>query len=150
MKVKEVILGNGLSRFEFETSCPCERNIPQHVLDRMIEDVIMQKNSNRQRQNVSCSCHSMCCGAVSATPIPRFMEPSFSVPNREPDGIDVHVDRPLRHMFDSYGEWADAMGRYRTLEQVAKDCDWECREPMMLPNYRSYPMGCQEFEDDWF
>jgi hypothetical protein len=36
----------------------------------------------------------------------------------------------LRENFASHHDWAMAMAKYRTLEDVAKDCDWECREPM--------------------
>ena len=48
----------------------------------------------------------------------------------KPHGIDIHVDRPLRENFWSHRDWADAMAKYRTLEDVAKDCDWPCKEPM--------------------
>ena len=33
MRIKETVLGNGLSRLEVEPMCSCERNIPTHVVD---------------------------------------------------------------------------------------------------------------------
>lgn len=148
MKVSEVNIGNGIIRFEVEPSCICERNVPTHVVDNIIKDVIRQKNL-RERQESRCFCQS------TMTRIPEFREQHCTMPRREPDGIDIHVDRPLRENFCSQHSWADAMAKYRTLEMVAKDCDWECREPMKtLPNYRNFS-NCDfdetMFEDEyWF
>ena len=118
MKVREVNLGGGLVRLIIEPTCSCERSIPTSVVDDIARDVFSRKHT--------------CC-----------VEPKHNVcsctPNREPDGIDIHVDRPLRENFRSHMSWCDAMAKYRTLERVAKDCDWECREPMKgTPNYRNF------------
>lgn len=147
MKVSEVNIGNGIIRFEVEPSCICERNVPTHVVDNIIKDVIRQKNL-RERQESRCFCQS------TMTRIPEFREPSLAMPRCEPDGIDIHVDRPLRENFCSHRGWADAMAKYRTLEMVAKDCDWECKEPMRtLPNYRNFA-SCMIMDDmcdePWF
>lgn len=140
MRVNEVNIGNGIVRFEIEPSCACERNIPTHVVDSIIKDVIKQKNLRGERPTVHCGCQTM-------TRVPKFSKPMVAMPRREPDGIDVHVDRPLRENFRSHRSWADAMAKYRTLEMVAKDCDWECREPMRtLPNYRN--LSVLELVDD--
>ena len=54
------------------------------------------------------------------------------VPTREPDGIDAHIDRPVR---ENYGWFEDArfqrdLAKYRKAESAIKACDWPCREPM--------------------
>ena len=113
MKIKEVLLANNLVRFEIEPTCSCERNIPTHVVDEMVRDVIRRKNDTRV------------CGTT-----PMFRPTVPTAPMREPDGIDIHVDRPLRENFRSHHAWCDAIAKYRTLEHVAKDCNWACREPM--------------------
>lgn len=169
MKIRETVLGNGLSRLDVEPICSCERNIPTHVVDDIMRDIIKRK------RNYTCcerkvnhpwldECH---------TEVPRFTRPTLceaprwnrpcapTKPNREPDGIDIHVDRPLRENFCSRHDWALAMAKYRTLEDVAKDCDWECREPMKGVNERPWAKKtkpscpqvvaawCDE-DDDWF
>lgn len=140
MKVKEVNIGNGIVRLEVQPSCACERCVPTHVVDSIIRDVIMQKNA----RNTSCN---VCEPRMSMTRVPKFGMPTSTI-NREPDGIDVHVDRPLRENFRSHMSWADAMAKYRTLEMVAKECDWECKEPMQtLPNYRNFSV-CRHTDED--
>lgn len=113
MKVTEVLLPNGLVRLDIEPTCSCERNIPTHVVDEIMRDVIRRKNS-------PCA-HKATAPSTFGRPTP---------PRREPDGIDIHVDRPLRENFHSHHAWCDAIAKYRTLEHVAKDCNWPCREPM--------------------
>lgn len=115
MRVKEVLLTNNLVRLEIEPTCSFERNIPTHVVDDIMRDVIRRKNN-------TCNCGTSWQRPCVATPPPA--------PRREPDGIDIHVDRPLRENFSSHIAWCDAMAKYRTLEHVAKDCNWPCREPM--------------------
>ena len=115
MRVNEVNLGNGLIRLNVEPTCGCERNVPTHVVDEIMRDIIRRKNSN------PCDC-----GCRHNT---MFNRPTVAT-QREPDGIDIHVDRPLRENFCSHHSWADALAKYRTLEHVAKDCNWPCKEPM--------------------
>lgn len=161
MRVRKVNLGNGVFRLVVEPMLSCERNVPTHAIDKMVEDVI-------RREKGCCVPTPHVCEAPKPwwerecrqpiRPIPHC------VPNREPDGIDVHVDRPLRENFWSHRDWCDAMAKYRTLEHVAKDCDWECREPMKgtHPNYNFHhveqpkhhvcceptPFGVYTFDDD--
>lgn len=61
------------------------------------------------------------------------MMPDFS---REPDGIDIHVDRPRRENYYSHKAWVKDMAEYRMLIDQAKKCDWPCREPLQgVPSY---------------
>lgn len=50
---------------------------------------------------------------------------------REPDGIVVHVDRPLRENYaytpSGRVEFDNDMRKYRELERAAKACDWSNR-----------------------
>lgn len=116
MKVTPVRLANNLVRLEIEPTCPFEKNIPTHVVDDIMRDVIRRENN-----------HTCTCGAPWERP--RVAVPP-TPPRREPDGIDIHVDRPLRENFRSHHAWCDAIAKYRTLEHVAKDCNWPCKEPM--------------------
>ena len=158
MRIKETVLGGGLSRLEVEPMCSCERNIPTHVVDEIMRDIIKRKRNGNveprccenpwNRPRFSNPCH---------TEVPRFSRPCVvpQRPNREPDGIDVHVDRPLRQNFRTHHDWALAMAKYRTLEDVAKDCDWECREPMKGVQERPWNHSCcqkpqlWDDDDDW-
>lgn len=129
MKVREVNLGGGLVRLIIEPTCSFERSMPTSVVDNIARDVFSRKHT----------CH---------------VEPKHNafrcMPNREPDGIDIHVDRPLRENFRSHISWCDAMAKYRTLERVAKDCNWECREPMKgTPNYRNLSEPKCVVDEDW-
>lgn len=147
MRIKETPLGRGLSRLEVEPMCSCERNLPTHVVDEIMRDIIDRKRcgcvenrceSTWNRPRFAKPCH---------TQVPRFTRPCVPQrPNREPDGIDIHVDRPLRENFYSHHDWAVAMAKYRTLEDVAKDCDWECREPMKGVNERPWSKPCRHQE----
>lgn len=122
VKVKEVKVGNGVVRFDIEPSCAREQ-MPSSVVEDIMRDVVKQKNSRW----------------TSSTATPKFTNPisTCGCGMREPDGIDIHVDKPLKKNFRYHSQWVDAMAKYRTLERVAKDCDWECREPMAtIPNYR--------------
>ena len=56
-------------------------------------------------------------------------------PNREPDGFDAHIDRPLRENYR--GDWFASqkafdtdMRKYREAERAVKACNWSTREPM--------------------
>lgn len=127
MRVKEVNLGRGLSRLEVEATCSCERNIPTHVIDNIMRDIIERKKNSCTNERSMSFCEK------PRNFVREELNPCFrptKKPNREPDGIDVHVDRPLRENFRSYFAWADAMAKYRSLEECAKDCDWSCKEPM--------------------
>ena len=134
MRVKEVNLGNGLVRLVVEPTCTCERHIPTHVVDEVMKDIVRRKKCEH-------TTHTNPWGHTHCTQVPTFTRPTVT-PNREPDGIDVHVDRPLRQNFRTHHDWAVAMAKYRTLEDVAKDCDWECREPMKGTNERPWNKPC--------
>ena len=135
MRIKETNLGNGLSRLDVEPMFREEENLPTFVVDEIMRDIIERKRSGEKH----CKCVERDWNC-SATRAPRFTEPTMTnhcnchchheAPRREPDGIDVHVDRPLRENFDDIVDWIVAMDKYRTLEDAAKECDWECREPM--------------------
>ena len=133
MKVKVIPMGGGLNRLVVEPQCSCELSTPSHIVDRMVADVIHREKCVRPQPRFS--------GVVpTLTPRPimprvcnssrRAIENAWRDTPNEPHGIDIHVDRPLRENFWSHHEWAKAMAKYRTLEDVAKDCDWPCKEPM--------------------
>lgn len=80
-----------------------------------------------ENRTPSCSC-----GSAWQRPV---AQPRCVVPNREPDGIDAHIDRPLRENYRGWFPAAQAafeadMKKYRRAESAIKACDWECREPM--------------------
>ena len=160
MRVEKKKLGGGLYRLEPVATHWSERinAIPQSVMDNMMRDTIqrmrkeeeMKTTFNPWRQ-VTPMCNNSCaCGAFA--PKKRSYEELRRLESmREPDGIDIHVDRPLRENFFTREEWARAMAKYRTLEDVAKDCDWECREPMRGVNdfYQfGNPITSSTYEDN--
>lgn len=135
MIIKEVNIGNGIIRLDVEQTSPFEVKPSKDVMDDIMRDIIKNRNNRCEQENRFYHNREMhgclCCQTA---------------PNREPDGIDVHVDRPLRENFSSQSRWADAMAKYRTLERVAKACDWECKEEIAtVPNYKRIP---NRFEDD--
>lgn len=164
MKVDVKNLGCGLFRLE-PTPTVCGEFFPSHVMDMVMKDVIMKEREKRQAptpctRNCFSRPQETCCGRPSwntnhsLEPKRRSYEELDALKRfGEPDGIDVHVDRPLRENFISHKDWAIAMAKYRTLEDVAKDCDWECREPMKGTDfYRSAPTcscGWEDNENDW-
>lgn len=78
------------------------------------------------------------------TPILEESEPMVDM-DREPDGVDIHVDRPRIENYYSRHEWAHDMANYRMLIDQAKKCDWPCKEPMKgIPNYVSH------IQRDWY
>lgn len=134
MRIKDVNLGGGLYRLEAEPTCYRENVhcVPTHVMDDIMRDVVSKK---RNGIGCGCDCHR---GVNLARPI--------VAPNREADGIDIHVDRPQRQ---NYGGWDAEWGfqkdlrNYRKLESLAKECNWPCREPMKgAPNYRNFAQPC--------
>lgn len=172
MRVKEINLGNGLSRLEVDDCFG--RTLPTHVVDEIMRDIVARKRREGTR-GVQTSASCECCGrstmtsrspfTMGSTTISRnpFMNRREDTPFRdtlrEPDGIDIHVDRPRREIFCTHREWAEAMAKYRTLEDVAKDCDWPCKEPMKgfeetAPRFpwmenKDFPSLDEEFEDEW-
>ena len=165
MKVDVVNLGSGLFRLD-TTPTVCGEFFPSHVMDKVMKDVIMKE---REKRNFESRC--TCMNDVINTPTKPWFERGLEPKRRsyaeldalkrwgEPDGIDVHVDRPLRENFPSQKDWALAMAKYRTLEDVAKDCDWECREPMKGTDFYHSNLDnhccpkaswCVEDEGEWF
>jgi hypothetical protein len=135
MRVIKKNLGGGLFRFEpvATSSWECVDSIPSYIMDRIMEDVFETerfKQNNECKNTFTTEVNKPCCNEHFGPKKRSYAE--LDALNRfgEPDGIDVHVDRPLRENFESHHDWAMAMAKYRTLEDVAKDCDWECREPM--------------------
>lgn len=107
--------------------CCCKSNEQKPI-------VILSKghgvNKVRGWENV----HPTCC---------RQEEPVMM--DREPDGVDIHVDRPRQENYLSHKKWAQDMANYRCLIDQAKKCDWPCREPMKgIPNYVSH------IQRDWY
>lgn len=164
MRVVRENLGGGLYRLNIVPTSCCENveRLPREVKDRVVSDAISRmRHEDRTHRPFGCGCSHTCvsnpchCGRVESELTPKRR--SYSELDRlkrcgEPDGIDVHVDRPLIENFRSRSEWALAMAKYRTLEDVAKDCDWECREPMKGTDfYRSQPTVCSVWvdEDEW-
>lgn len=78
------------------------------------------------RRDEACDCPSM---ARFGCPCSRCERMTFEE-MREPDGIDLHVDRPTRDMFYFEDDFRDAMRKYRELERLARETNWPCREPM--------------------
>ena len=165
MKVVKVNLGNGLCRLEIVPTMCCENinNVPTRVKDSIVNDFISREMNtcnkpivNKPWTNpISRPMNSMRPFSPSLEPKKRsYAELDMLKRCGEPDGIDVHVDRPLRENFLNHSDWAMAMAKYRTLEDVAKDCDWECREPMKgTPFYNGLtsqePCVCNSwFEDE--
>lgn len=143
MRIKETPLGMGLSRLEVEPMCSCERNLPTHVVDDIMRDIVRRKRNGCVENRCETPWNRPRFAEPCCTQAPRFTRPCVPQrPNREPDGIDIHVDRPLRENFYSHHDWAVAMAKYRTLEDVARDCDWECREPMKGVNERPWHKPC--------
>lgn len=151
MRIKETILGNGLTRLEVEPMCSCERNIPTHVVDNIMRDIVNRKRCGHVEPRCVTTWNRPRFAEPCCTNIPKFTRPCVPQrPNREPDGIDVHVDRPLRENFRTHHDWALAMAKYRTLEDVAKDCDWECREPMKGVQERPWGHSCSQSPKHWW
>lgn len=157
MRVIKKSLGGGLYRLEPVPTFCCERikDIPQHVMDDIMKDVILRDNGCCNVKN-TCSFNSFQPNRfnndVTLEPRKRSYAELRNLERfGEPDGIDIHVDRPLKENFCCHSEWARAMAKYRTLEDVAKDCDWECREPMKGTDfYRSCPTPSNAWVDeDW-
>lgn len=141
MRIKDVNLGGGLYRLDVEPTCWGENIncIPTHAMDDIMRDVVKKRNSG--------------CGCTSTQPrdsFGRFVSTRTKTwpcgcqqkPNREPDGIDAHIDRPRREMYGGWdAEWGfqNDMKKYRKAEEAIKACTWPCREPMQTttPNYRN-------------
>ena len=163
MRVEKRNLGGGLYRLELVPTVCCENvnAIPQHIKDSIMRDVITREKNNCVKAELSNWNH--CCekplhcewnrpSVNKFEPKRRsYAELDALRSNGEPDGIDVHVDRPLRENFGSHDSWARAMAKYRTLEDVAKDCDWECREPMKGTDFYHSPFASELdcVEDEW-
>lgn len=164
MKVVKVNLGNGLYRLEIVPTMCCENvdNVPTRVKDSIVNDFISRENGNWSKpcvekpwsNTISRPTKNIRTSAPSLEPKKRsYADLDMLKRCGEPDGIDIHVDRPLREKFASHSDWAMAMAKYRTLEDVAKDCDWECREPMKgTPFYKGIPSQepCECPICDWF
>ena len=89
---------------------------------------VEKRNCNR---NVCCDREVPCCfNELESKPhfFDLYEQPRMEM--REPDGVDIHVDRPLRENYFSHHKWAVDMANYRTLIDCAKKCDWPCKEPM--------------------
>ena len=129
--VKDTIMRDAISRMRCEDSKTNVRFSGEYEPTRWESNCTLNRNTNKWYN-----------GCLNSTPCSpkrdEFVSPhrrSYEElrrleQTREPDGIDIHVDRPLKENFWSHSDWALAMAKYRTLEDVAKDCDWECCEPM--------------------
>lgn len=77
------------------------------------------------------------CGCAAHTPRPQF--------DREPDGVQIVVDRPRIEDYCSRSKWANDMANYRGLIDQAKKCEGiKTRKPDFIP---------QEVHDnrrDWY
>lgn len=143
MRVNVTELGGGLTRLDIEPTCGCEpRIIPTHVADDIMRDVVRREKSCAQTPRWSRPVATRPC-CPTFVPTASWERPLPTPPNREPDGIDIHVDRPQRQNYGGI-PWAaeDAyrkdLAKYRSLEALAKKCDWPAREPMKgAPNYRN-------------
>lgn len=67
------------------------------------------------------------CGCAAHTPKPQF--------DREPDGVQIIVDRPRMENYYSRQTWARDMANYRGLIDQAKKCESiKTRKPDFIPN----------------
>lgn len=148
MRVKETVLRPGLSRLDYEPMSSRERNIPVSVIDEIMMDIIDRKERGEAR----------CCNDWDDLPT---YEPTREkktnccccnketrkTPNSEPDGIDVHCDRPLIENYDSYCDYREDLKKYRELERAAKACDWPCKEPMRGLENAKWVSDCTHDEE---
>lgn len=105
--------------------------------------------SPRNRVNRPCECHTSREPKMPPMPISKngLVEPVFKgvcgtmptpkgcgcvMTDREPDGIKIQVDRPLRENFRTNSEFTLAKMRYNRLIDAAEDCDWPLRNPKEL------------------
>ena len=149
MKINVINVGDGIKRMEIETSFGEPSRVPTHIADDIMRDVVRRE---RNGQNV-CTCQRI---AIPAEPAfaqtTSWNRPLPTPPNREPDGIDVHVDRPQRSMYGGVS-WAaeDAfrrdMSKYRSLEALAKQCNWPAREPMKGVGFDPQHMAAQRTQN---
>lgn len=102
--------------------------------------IVEEQSKNRDCRNRCdgfcdvCPCYDNCFGFVEQNP--KRFENVMPRQTREPDGVDIHVDRPRRENYWSHHKWAVDMSNYRMLIDQAKKCDWPCKEPMKgVPNY---------------
>lgn len=104
-----------------EEGMPSQKTVARQMVDTMIKDMFdlndcdMAAMFGEVKQDCRCS---------------KKYKPNMFVPMGEPDGIDIHVDRPLPHMFEYDFQFRNAMAVYRELERLAHEADWPCREPM--------------------
>jgi hypothetical protein len=131
MKISTENIGNGIIRFTAEPQIPSEKNTPQFAIDLMVEDAIKQESARLKAPIEKPKANKPHYETTTT-----WDKPSYGIPEPiekiipEPDGIDIHVDRPLRKEFGSFAEWHEAMLNYRELERLAHVCDWPCKEPM--------------------
>ena len=108
------------------------------LLFALLEDEMNEMK--RPSMHKSCCTERQCkCNAREFTaPTPRH---DFT---REPDGVQINVDRPRREKFASRSQWANAMSNYRMLIDQAKKCNWESRIPSNIPPH------VHENRRDWY
>lgn len=116
MRIEVNEIGNGLVRINAVDSF----NVPVSILDEAAKD-IMRRRKNGDMGHTCTPRSTWGCGCSQPTP------------NREPDGIDVHVDRPQRQNYAGNPYLAEKafnkdMSKYRSLEAIAKSCNWPCKE----------------------
>lgn len=126
MKIQAKHIGSNVVKIQTD---PVDAFVPEEVLRTIARDAINEP---------PCACATNherwgCC-----TDMPMYDEPMMT---REPDGIDAHIDRPLRHNFGSFDAWQRALRKYRNAEDAIKACDWECREPMQTQQVERKPVS---------
>lgn len=79
------------------------------------------------------------CGCAAHTPKPKF--------DREPDGVQIVVDRPRQEDYTSRHAWAQDMANYRGLIDQAKKCEGiKTRKPDFIP--QEVHNGRRDWYDD--
>lgn len=79
------------------------------------------------------------CGCAAHTPKPNF--------DREPDGVQIVVDRPRQEDYRTRQAWAQDMANYRGLIDQAKKCEGiKTRKPDFIP--QEVHNGRRDWYDD--
>ena len=102
-----------------------DKNLALHLMAFAAAMLLDEETTPKVQPKSACRCQRQ-------TVMPKPTKPMFDF-SREPDGVQINVDRPRIEKFGSRHKWAEAMANYRTLIDQAKKCDWESRVPENIP-----------------
>lgn len=98
------------------------------LLEKPVTKATVVVEDSNQTHPFGCTCPK--CAPRKATPKPCAPRHDF---NREPDGVQINVDRPRVENYISRHDFAVDMANYRTLIEQAKKCEWKSRVPENIP-----------------